>query len=236
MLSSRDRTGNVLRGGCLLASLLAGFSLFCLSQAAEAEPRDSFRTRLGISPDRRFEVEFAHKSNDDLVYRWIQRNPRRTLLEIKSTYQFERDAQGHLYKDKLTVAKDVAGISWSPDSRILAVDEAVLRMSGTVLVAIRPGPDTARQVVIPDWEIRQATGQNWARARLWLREDGAPITKSDIDLTLAGWVFDKSKAQPETEAQLHYTCFIKLHLGPLLQRCDNQPTYTIESCKQLSAE
>jgi hypothetical protein len=212
-----------------LGLLLAGL----VSSGARAKaPGDIFHTPLGVSPDRRYAVEFAENAKHEWVYRWLENKPRHLLLEMKCTYQPDDDGQGHLFRDKLQFARDVAGVSWSGDGRILAIDEGVLRMSGTVLVAERLGPGRARQVIVPERKIRVATGEGWARARLWLESDGALIKGADLELRLVGWIYDKSKSHPETEPPLHHACVIVLHLGPL-PGGSNEPTFTIESCKQL---
>lgn len=216
-----------------LALFLAGVALAYSSQAAEAEPRDFLRARLGISPDGHSSVEFAETAEHRWVYRWLENKPRRLLLEMKCTYQPDDDGQGHLFRDKLQFAREVAGISWSRDSRILAIDENVLRMSGTVLVAARLGPGQAQQITIPEWKIRQATGERWARARYWLGSDGEPIKGKDLKLRLIGWIYDKSKPHPETDPPLHHLCVIVLHLGPLLTDQSSDPSFTIESCRPL---
>jgi hypothetical protein len=189
---------------------------------------------LGISPDHQYALEFAENAKHDWVYRWLQNNPRRLLVEIKSTYQPEEDGQGHLVRDKLRFAREVAGLSWSADSRILAIDEGVLRMSGTVLLAERLSSGQVRQIIIPEWNIREATGERWARARFWLGSDGALIKGREVKLRLIGWIYDKSKAHPETEPPLHHGCVIRLHLGPGIGDRSTEPTFTLESCKPLA--
>jgi hypothetical protein len=223
----------MLGRNCLQSFLVVGVAVVsCVQIVSGARPHDFFSNRLSTSPDRKYWVEFAETAKHELVYRWMQENPRRALVEIKSTYQLDYDAEGHSDRDKFAFAKDVAGISWSADSRLLAIDEAVLRMSGTVLLALRSSSDKARQISIPEWKIREASGQHWARARLWLRRDGELIRNGDIKLSLIGWVYDKTKPHPVTEQQLHYGCQVTLHLGPI--HGGSNEAFSIESCRQLT--
>jgi hypothetical protein len=224
----------MLRRNCLQPFLAVGVAVVSFVQTASGDrPNDFFTSRLSTSPDPKYWVEFAETAKHELVYRWMQQNPRRVLVEIKSTYQLDYDAEGHSGRDKFAFARDVAGISWSADSRLLAIDEAVLRMSGTVLLSLRSNSDQARQISIPEWKIREASGQHWARARMWLRRDGELIRNGDVKLSLIGWVYDKTRPHPETEQQLHYGCQVTLHLGPG-HGASSEPAFSIEPCRELT--
>ena len=151
----------------------------CLLLGAEASARVQ-ELREAASPNRRYAVKAVEKGNPvQISYEIVSRRSGAVLLRLPSSYQPEEGEGDWSWEHTIQ-----AEVSWSTDSRYVAIDEQVHRYIGDVLVA--EVGEVNRSIRIPEESLVARTGRSWSRYRVRLREGWLPNGR--LALGLAGKV------------------------------------------------
>lgn len=157
----------------------------------------------GVSPNGKFEVLMFVASDKHadprMGYVVMSRSPARTLLRIPSSYD---DPSNHFDLAHTSDAK----VAWSPDSRFVAIDEAVHRFIGELLL-VRVSAHHASLLVVPREAILRRSNERWDRESIHEPQWTSP---RDLSVYLHGLL------PPPTPEQLpaHKEFDVQLHIEP----------------------
>ena len=159
--------------------IVVSLSVLCLATPPETMSDVNLKT-LGDSPDGKYSIHVSESDQMGFVYRLIRLDTHQVLLDRPSSYQ-------PVGADDRTFAQETtedAVVSWSADSRFVAIDESNVRFKGTVLCSFISAENKAEILPVPTADIERISGERWYQVRLsvgagW-SEDGV------IGLTIAG--------------------------------------------------
>jgi hypothetical protein len=146
--------------------------------------------RQAVSPDGRYTVKAVESGTPlRISYDIVSVRTGARLHRFSSSYQPEKGAGDWDWEHTID-----AEVSWSPDSRYVALDEQVHRNMGEVLLA-EVGENT-RGIPMPEKAVIKRTQLDWDRYRIRLRDGWrAP---QDLSLSIAGQVSTGVRADGRT--------------------------------------
>ena len=135
-----------------------------------------------VSPNGRYTVKAVQKGNPSRIsYDIVSTRSGALLHRLPSSYQPDDEADDWSWRHAME-----AEVSWSPDSRYVAIDEQVHRYIGEVLLAeVR---DVSRSIPVPADSLIKRTKRDWDRSRIRIADGWS--SPRDLSLRVAGKVVE----------------------------------------------
>ena len=180
----------------LTITLLMIFALAAHARTAALED--------GVSPNHRYRVQAAETPKHHLTYQIVRRRDGSVIHSIETSYQPEEGELPGWSWNHSTEAE----VSWSEDSRYVAIDEQVHHYIGEfLLVEIDRGH--ARNIAIPEKAMLARTRLHWDRSHIGSQfEQTTWASPHLLNLEMAGEVitntFDDGRFTSE-QARFNFT-------------------------------